>query len=474
MTPDSILRTGNTPASAKVERLRAKSDRVKSQIMSTADSINSVLLTPQGTEIGSMLFQWLRNVMLKEEAEANLSVMGIRKADFDRIYREMAPVGSEIKRFERESYVHEQSYLENLHSLNQAVLQQKNMLMSANLDMVSHPFFPSRPNPSNRKFLIVASFLAGFFLTLGIVVALEYFDKTLKNKENTEETIGLNVIGVLPRFADLTYPLQVVTPQGEESEGEAADDEKKKKKKPKKLKVDYPYITERTIGLILQNIKIDLRNSGIEERAARVVMISMRHKEGKSMITSLLVRRLREYNEKVMLFHQEQAALADSEEAADGEEPKKEKKKKKNSSPQFWKYPEHEDTKAYITPPWFYDIKQEEDLFPGSELKTEEFDFTFIELPALLVEPYPVELLRKADVILLVCRANRVWRKADADTLMKIQKSSQHEIRVVLNGTHVDALDSVLGFIPKKRSFFRRMVKGFITMSLRDNKDGLV
>lgn len=461
LTPDSLRNN------ARMEKLRANSIRIKSQMLSTGDSINKVLLTPKGTEIESMLFQWLRNVMLKEEAEANLSVMGIRKADFDRIYKEMAPVGSEIKRYERESYVHEQSYLENLHSLNMAVLQQKNMMMSANLDMISHPFFPSRPNPSSRKFLIVASFLAGFILTLAIVVAMEYFDKTLKTKENTEHTIGLDVVGVLPKYKDISYPTKIVSPTEEasqEAEGE------KKKKKPKKQRIDYPFITERAIGLILQNIKIELQKRHVENRIARVVIISMRYKEGKSMIASLLARRLREYNEKVLLFHQEQTEGIESQPTE--EEGKKKKKKKEVSI--TWKIPAHEDTHPYMTPPWFYDIKAVQDLMPGMDLQEPDYDFSFIELPALLSEPYPVELLRTADVILMVCRANRVWRNADNDTLLKIQDVSQHAIKIILNGTHVDALDAVLGYIPKKRTLFRRIIKGFVTMSVRDNKDGLV
>ncbi|MEM9983791.1 MAG: hypothetical protein AAF804_01730, partial [Bacteroidota bacterium] len=146
----------------RIKQLKLASARIKENILTSGDSIFRTQVTPRGVELDQMLFQWLRNYMQKSEAIAKLSVVDIRKQEFDRTYQRLAPVGSEIKRMERQNYVYEQSYLENLHSLNEAIMRQQSMLMSSSLSMTSHPFFPSRPDPSSRKFLIIAAFLAGF------------------------------------------------------------------------------------------------------------------------------------------------------------------------------------------------------------------------------------------------------------------------------------------------------------------------
>ncbi len=447
--------TNNTRSMARINHLRESSDRLKNRILSSGDSIYRTQVTPRGSDLDAVLFQWLRNLMLKSEAEAKLAVVDIRKREFDQIYQRLAPIGSEIKRMERQNYVYEQSYLENLHSLNTAVMHQQNMLLSSTLNMISRPFYPSRPDPSSRKFLIVASFLAGFILTLGLVVALEYFDNTLRTPTNTEEIVGLEVIGALPKFP--TRP----NLGGSTSDGEG---DGKKKKKKKKGKVDYAYIEDRTIGLLLQNLKIDLSNRD-SSKPIRLVLISMRPLEGKSLISSLLTFRLRTYNERV-LHLTPQPPLPEEDE--DDKKKKKEKKKKKGE-PAGPLIPEHDDTHSYAVPPWFYDVKQESELVSTENFDgTDKFDTLITELPPLLMSPYPLKIINEADMVFLVCRANRVWSKADAQTLEKLQASTEKEIRVILNGTGIDHLEPIMGYIPKKRSFIRKLAKRMVSRSFHE------
>jgi len=440
----------DTTSGPRLSWLKETSERLKGKIMLSGDSISQVQVTPRGTDIKSLLFQWLRNVMLKEEAEAKLSVVGIRKDEFDAIFRKYAPVGSEIKRLERVNYVHEQSYLENLHSLNMAIMHQQNMLLSSSLNMISNPFFPSRPDPSSRKFLIVAAFLAGFVLTLALIVALEYFDRTLKTPENAELVTGLEVIGALPRF---------IQPKKKKKGKEGGDDKGKKKKKKKGI--DYEYLKERSIGLLLQNLKIELKKRGITDRPIKLLIVSMDGREGKSFLSDLLASQLRTYNEQVLLLAPE--SLEEEEE----EEDDKKKKKKKEEAPPPPVIREHENTHFYHVPPWFYDMKSEQDLLSDQEVKVGEFDTLITELPALLLHPYPFHIIGKADMVLLIARANRVWGDVDANTLDRIQQGTEQDIRMVLNGTRVEAMETIMGNLPKNRSAIRKLVKKVLTLSFK-------
>jgi hypothetical protein len=449
---------------AHITRLKQASERIKGHIMISGDSIYRMQVTPRGTDLDQLLFQWLRTMMLEAEAKAKLNVMGVRKQTFDSIYQQLAPVGSEIKRMERINYVHEQAYLENLHSLNIAIMHQQNMLMSTALNLISRPFFPSRPDPSSRKFLVVAAFLAGFVLTLGLVVALEYFDQTLKSPENAERVVGLEVIGALPRFAVLP------TLGRTDSEAEEGQATKKSKKAKRASKIDFDFLEDRSIGLLLQNLKIYLKQQDQPRKPIRVVLISMRRQEGKSLLAAMLAHRLRLYNERVLFLSPQRArsAAAGEEAEAQSSEPGKKKKGKsaaKEGAPAQELIPPHDDSYTYPVPPWFYDIQTEEALVSKEQFTDEGFDTFITELPPLLLKPYPVQVINQADIVILVCRANRVWNTADANTLMRIQAATNAQIHLLLNGTAVDHLEPILGFIPKKRSLLRRLAKRFFTRS---------
>lgn len=442
---DSTPRQSSSP---RLARLQQEAERLKGRMLTTGDSLFHLQVTPRGTELDQLLFQWLRTMMLEAEARAKLSVVDIRKQAFDSIYQKMAPVGSEIKRMERTNYVHEQAYLENLHSLNLAVMHQQNMLLASTLNLVSRPFFPSRPDPSNRKFLVVAAFLAGVVLTLGLVIALAYFDNSLQSPDNAAEVIGLEVVGALPRLP--TSPMQ------HDAAPEAA-----KPQRAKASQVDYAYLAERSLGLLWQHVQLDLKQRNVQRRPVRVLLISMRRQEGKSALAAMLAQRLRQDGERVRLLLP--AISSATAEATPPAAPTK--GRAKDTAP--WTVPPHADTHRYALPPRFYDLAAEEDLLPPTEQADAAVDYLFTELPPLLLHPYPVRLISQADVVLLVCRANRVWRSADVHTLLKVQAATEQPIQVVLNGCAVDHLESMLGFIPKKRTLLRRLAKQVFTRSFQ-------
>ena len=64
--------------------------------------------------------QWLNKFVEVEQGLARLNVFKIRQGEFNRLYGNFAPWGSEIKRIERAIEIAEKAYLENLKSYNQA------------------------------------------------------------------------------------------------------------------------------------------------------------------------------------------------------------------------------------------------------------------------------------------------------------------------------------------------------------------
>ena len=129
-----------------------------------------------------------------------MKVMDDRKAELDSQYVYYSPIGSTIKRKQREIDFTTQSYLSILQSLNAARLRQKNLQMnSATLKVITPPTFPLESMPSKRKMMVVGGFVGTIIFILGVFFLLELLDRTLRDKSRAERLTGGKVLGAVPR-----------------------------------------------------------------------------------------------------------------------------------------------------------------------------------------------------------------------------------------------------------------------------------
>jgi hypothetical protein len=61
-------------------------------------------------------------------------------------------------------------------------------------------------------------------------------------------------------------------------------------------------------------------------------------------------------------------------------------------------------------------------------------DFVLIELPALIYNNYPADLMTNADMGILVCRSNRIWTEADQSSVNNLLDQSASKIKFIVNG----------------------------------------
>ncbi len=66
------------------------------------------------------------------------------------------------------------------------------------LEAATIPRVPVRPN---KTFSLLLSVVIGAVLGIGVVMAIEYFDTTIKSPDEVERLIGLPVIGIVPQFS---------------------------------------------------------------------------------------------------------------------------------------------------------------------------------------------------------------------------------------------------------------------------------
>lgn len=72
------------------------------------------------------------------------------------------------------------------------------LLKINNIILVDKAIIPEKPVYSRAILIIGFSFLAGIFLSLGLVLTIAFFDDTLGNYEEVELKTGLPVIGIIP------------------------------------------------------------------------------------------------------------------------------------------------------------------------------------------------------------------------------------------------------------------------------------
>lgn len=160
----------------------------------------------EGVAINNMVEEWLAALIEKTKAEAELKVLDKRKEDFIEKYTTYSPIGTEIKRREREISVTESSYLEMLHALNMAYLRKKNIeLTTSGLETVTEPSFPLNANKSKRLLLVIAAFIGSLIFIMAWNLIIELLDRTLRDGERTFRLTGIPVYGAFSGRRQLRY-----------------------------------------------------------------------------------------------------------------------------------------------------------------------------------------------------------------------------------------------------------------------------
>ena len=134
-----------------------------------------------------------------------------------------------------------------------------------------------------------------------------------------------------------------------------------------------------------------------------------------------------------------------------------------------YSHPFLDKVRSYLTPAEYkkYEVndafshaKTYRDLsFDNGDVNYENLDYVIVELPNILEQNYPAEILENADLAILVCRSNRLWTKADTNILNNIKELVNCKLQFIINGVVIDQVESLLGEIPKKRSIIRKKLK---------------
>lgn len=429
----------NAESRKNLPALKKQAESLTNDIRKSVDDLYAYQNTTDGLPVSKVLSEWINNVVEAENIRARLLVMDQRNRDFRQQYSIYAPAGAQIKRIEREIAVAEQGYLEILHGLNLAKLKLQDNELSSNIKAVDQPFYPLSPIPDKRKMLVIAAAVLGGLLVLGIIILMEFFDSTLRNAKKATAVSGIPSLGMLPK----AYRNPGIE--------------------------QFPAVQKRLLQLITQKMQQLTEASGSNKKPVTVSFISTQDKEGKSVIAGNLARTLIEQGKKVFVLNLSGSTAAIQ---------------PANKYPLFQKIFGYQDPRidsqsfflqspeSYLRSDAYLNGNGNAAFQHAADIETicknvftQETaipDYLFIELPALLKDNYSAPLIAGADLVVLTCRSNRVWSEADKQVVQDILPLTGTKIHAILNGVEVQETESLIGDLPKKRSWIRKKIKSLI------------
>lgn len=435
----------NNESVKKAMLLKDQAEKLKADIKSSVNELYSYQNTIEGLPVKNVLTEWISHVTESENLKAKLRVMDQRNKDFQQQYSIYAPAGANIKRIEREISVSEQGYLEILHGLNLAKLKLQDNELTSNLKTVDPPFYPLQSTPTKRPLLVIAGAMVGFILVLGIILAMEYFDDTLKNSKKASAVLQLPCLGMIPRI--LLNPGTV----------------------------NLSFIQNRLLEIVTQNMELQVAAQHPDEGVKTILFISTTEREGKSVLAGNMAKKLAQEGKKVLLLTYTR------------QHPAPAPQRKFPLLHKLLGYPDPRIDRnspflaaaaEYLPPAQYLSFELNEQLYKAKSytdiLEQNGMvisfvpDYVFIEVPAIINNNYPASLAANAHLTVLICRANRLWSNADQAALDNLPVSASR-IHFIINGVELAETESVLGDLPKKSSSFRKKVKNMFRFQFFSN-----
>jgi capsular exopolysaccharide synthesis family protein len=145
--------------------------------------------------------------VLAEEMRANLRLLNARAASLRSEIRRTEKRAYEVERASTE-YELAKTDVESKRRVYDVVRERveelsmgaKLIYMNNNVAVLDYALVPGAPVSPRRKLILAFGAFLGFVLGIGTVLFLDYLDNTIHTPEDIEQTLGLNVLSIVPRY----------------------------------------------------------------------------------------------------------------------------------------------------------------------------------------------------------------------------------------------------------------------------------
>jgi len=200
ITEYEILNKGNK-AAAPLVALRKQAEGIETQLRKSLETYSDRITSIQSLPVKELLNQWIRDAVQAEKLKGQLVVMRRQNTSFAREAEKIAPLGVELRKYEREKELAEKEYFNLLNGLTQSKLTQQNIALTSQLKVVDPPITPLKPLSSKRIILVLAGAVGAFIFVLAGLIGAEFLDTSIKTPLRAGQKTGLEVFGVVPRLA---------------------------------------------------------------------------------------------------------------------------------------------------------------------------------------------------------------------------------------------------------------------------------
>lgn len=387
----------------KMQDLILQRAQLERRLKNNVDSIYLIDSKTYGLDFQRMMSEWLTAITNYESNAAYYKSMLERHREFMSQYKELAPVGATIKRYEREINVIENEYLNVLNNLNVALQKEQNMEMVTDMKMMDEATLPLIPNPSRYPLYILIVMLFSLIFYIAALLIIEILDMRIKTTSNLQNLTELDVLGAYCPETE-NYP-----PAAE-------------------------HINKRTAVFIFEKIR-ELASSSSQPMVIQI--LSIWDQAGKVDVANMIYKELKERSWNVKIFNFAAVASADKESGV-MEDP---------SDPYSLTY-RYRNSDSY------------DQLF--SYLRTKPEVIISI-LPSISHGIDNSVIIKTSDLSIVAFDSLLTWHEAESLHINKLKQLIGENIYPVLTNGRVEYLEDMYGEVPKDRSYVRKKLKKFLT-----------
>lgn len=395
-----------------IDSLKADLNNSQNELKMELMLLLAMKKTAAGVHVEDLATRWWKAVIEVEEYKARINQFIEFEKEFERTYARFSKLGSKIKQLERKIGVCEKNYLDLLASLNDARLIEENIQLSSGFKIIDAPYYPVNAEKSKKKLLVGLGGLGAFVLVLGILILMEFLDTTIKTPARLADFSGLNLVGGFP----LCF---------------------------QNMEDGFKPLFDRLIRQVCTYINYEFYEFSKNNIPYVVLFFSSRKGEGKTQVMKMIANSLRSSGEKTLVLN----SISEN-----------------NDKPNMIDLDQSDDNRIYTYPSNFFDFSITDEI-KNQNLNSSDYRYVFFEIPEIIGSELPITIMKEANLSLMVCRASRVWNKADSMALKGYSKTINHKVSTIINGAMIDELETIIGEIPKVRTGFRKFVKRIASLN---------
>jgi uncharacterized protein involved in exopolysaccharide biosynthesis len=174
--------------------------RAENDINSLAVKLSEENTSTNNVSYETLVSQWLEQLVLREKTTAQIEARDVMREKLDQDFLYFSPIGATINRKERNIGFVEGNYMSIMGALNQAILRQKNLEMTAaTLKVMNPPLFPLNSSATNRRMIVLVTMLGVWVFVIGYFFLVELLDRTLRDKGRAQRITQQDVLGIYPK-----------------------------------------------------------------------------------------------------------------------------------------------------------------------------------------------------------------------------------------------------------------------------------